>query len=128
MPYICYMENLPFGSPIPSISRRLIMAHFFLSSPDPLLAASNDSVITTLLIDFFSVRINAAVLSIYSEQLPTPTINFITFSDACVFRIQKNYSSDISDKHLALIIGSNLFFNGCSVHTYAGLGVCIESG
>ena len=62
MPSIFYMENSPFGSPILSSSRRLTMAQLVLSSPDPNMAASSDTITTTPFFSAFRGRIKMAVL------------------------------------------------------------------
>ena len=108
MPYICYMELPPFGSPILSSFRRLTMAQLVLSSPDPNLAASSDSVTTIFQASSFSSRISEAVYLVHAAQMPAPITNLITLTDACVSRIEANYRPDISEDMLIALISSIL--------------------
>ena len=107
MPNVCYMDP-PFGSPILSSSRRLSMAQLILSSPDPSLAASSDSVTTIPLDSSFFKRIKRTVLLVYSAQSPVPVTNLVTLTDACVACIEPDYPSDISEDMLILLISSIL--------------------
>ena len=107
MPNVCYMDP-PFGSPILSSSRRISMAQLILSSPDPSLAASSDSVTTIPLDSSFFKRIKRTVLLVYSAQSPVPVTNLVTLTDACVACIEPDYPSDISEDMLILLISSIL--------------------
>jgi hypothetical protein len=95
-PLIFYMDNPSFISPCPSPSGNLTMAQLILTSPDPNLASSSDSITTTKYVSSVSARISAAVLHLYMAQTPFPVTNIITFTDACVSRIESTYPSDIS--------------------------------